>query len=275
MPVGFSIWSQVPSSKAIVPVKRSYADMLDADNQQPAASNLSHLTCISATDCTEMNEDIATILNIDRTRRPWMRVVCARATEGLILVNKSEGLLVNCAEVYSRYPTLDAHHEQTKIKRNQSLNTTLPQPTTKYPNVELFSVKNDNCYKLELGTKIMNVLITSSIRIDKNHPPAVGPSSTNGFNVIFIRRSFIEWYGNLRQRGFNNLSIRELYPFDEYACKHYIVSSTKIQYAALIKVFSCYDLDTCRPQHWHEQGFRCKDSIPVASSSRGICLGTR
>ncbi|KAI8640913.1 hypothetical protein BD408DRAFT_389773 [Parasitella parasitica] len=219
---------QAPAFKAITPMKRSYFQMLDAGDQRPAASILSHLianshlTCICATDYTEMDENIATILNIDWTRRPWMRVVCARAMEGLILVNRREGLLVNCAEVYSRYPTLDAHHEQTKIKRNQSLNTTLPHPTTKYPNVELFIVEKDNSHKLELGTKTMNVLITSSIRIDKNQPPAVGPSSTNGFSVskdtiIFIRRSFIEWYGDLRQRGFNDLSIRELYPFDEYA----------------------------------------------------------
>ncbi|KAG1135682.1 hypothetical protein G6F37_012610 [Rhizopus arrhizus] len=141
-----------------------------------------------------------------------MRVICARAMEGLILVNRRDGLLVNCAEVYSRYPTLDAHHEQTKIKRYQSLNITLPHPTTKYPNVELFIVEKDNSLKLELDTKTMNVLITSSIRIDKNQPPAVGPSSTNRFSVnkdiiIFIRRSFIEWYGDLRQQGFNDLSI--------------------------------------------------------------------
>lgn len=56
----------------------------------------------------------------------------------------------------------------------------------------------------------------------KNQPPVVGPSSTNGFSVskntiIYIPRIFIEWYGALRQRGFDGLSIRELYPFDEYA----------------------------------------------------------
>ncbi|OAD71676.1 Homeodomain-like DNA binding domain-containing transcription factor [Phycomyces blakesleeanus NRRL 1555(-)] len=54
--------------------------------------------------------------------------------------------------------------------------------TTKYPNVELFIVEKYNNHKLELGTKTMNVLITSSIQIDKNQSPAVGPSSTNGFS---------------------------------------------------------------------------------------------
>ncbi|SAM02204.1 hypothetical protein [Absidia glauca] len=116
----------------------------------------------------------------------------------------------------------DTHHEQTKIKRHQYLNTTLPHTTTKYPNMELFIVEKDNSHKLELGTKTMNVIITSSIRIDKSQPPAVGPSSTNGFSVSkdtinYIRRSFIEWYGDLQQRGFKDLPIRELYPFDEYA----------------------------------------------------------
>lgn len=194
---------RAPAFKEITPMKRIYFQMLNAGDQRPAASILSHLianshlTCISATDYTEMDENIATILNIDWTRRLWMRVVCARAIEGLILVNRREGLFVNCAEVYSRYPTLDAHYEQTKVERNQSLNTTLPHPTTKYPNVELFIVEKDNIHKLELDTKTINVLITSSIRIDKNQLPAVGPSNTNGFSVskdtiIFIRRSFIE-----------------------------------------------------------------------------------
>ncbi|CEI95180.1 hypothetical protein RMCBS344292_09376 [Rhizopus microsporus] len=108
-----------------------------------------------------MDENIATILNTDWTRRPWMLVIYARAMDGLILVNMREDLVVNCAEVYSRYPTSDAHHEQTKVKRYQPLNTTLPHPTTKYLNVELFIVESDNSLKLELGTKTMDVLITS------------------------------------------------------------------------------------------------------------------
>ncbi|KAL0074354.1 Homeodomain-like DNA binding domain-containing transcription factor [Phycomyces blakesleeanus] len=59
--------------------------------------------------------------------------------------------------------------------------------TTKYPNVELFIVEKYNNHKLELGTKTMNVLITSSIQIDKNQSPAVGPSSTNGFSYAQLR----------------------------------------------------------------------------------------
>ena len=68
--------------------------------------------------------------------------------------------------------------------------------------------KKYSSLKLEL------VLIISSIGIDKNQSPAVGPSSKNRLSVskdtiIFIRQLFIEWYGDLRQWGFNDLSIRE------------------------------------------------------------------
>ncbi|CEP13388.1 hypothetical protein [Parasitella parasitica] len=62
---------QASEFKAITPMKRSYFQMLDAGDQRPAASILSHLianshlTCISATDYTEMDNNIATILNID------------------------------------------------------------------------------------------------------------------------------------------------------------------------------------------------------------------
>ncbi|OAD76811.1 hypothetical protein PHYBLDRAFT_62992 [Phycomyces blakesleeanus NRRL 1555(-)] len=145
-----------------LPQRRNF-QMLDAGDQRPVASILfhmipnSHLSCISVTDYTEMDENIATILNIDWTRRLWMRVVCARVIEGLILVNP----------LYNKYPTLDAHNEQTKAKSYQSLNTTLSHPATRYPNVELFIVEEDNGLKLELGTKIINVLLTSSTRMDK------------------------------------------------------------------------------------------------------------
>ncbi|KAG1135681.1 hypothetical protein G6F37_012611 [Rhizopus arrhizus] len=62
---------QAPAFKAMTPMKRSHFQMLDACDQRPAASILSHLitnshlTCISATDYTEMDENIATILNTD------------------------------------------------------------------------------------------------------------------------------------------------------------------------------------------------------------------
>ncbi|KAI8370711.1 uncharacterized protein BYT42DRAFT_99979 [Radiomyces spectabilis] len=101
----------------------------------------SHLKCILAEDYTETNSDIA---SVDWTWRLWMRVICARAMEGLVLSNGSKGLLVNCAEVYGRSPTL-AHHERTKIK--PSVQYHLTSSHRKYANVDLFVVKEDKHYQ--------------------------------------------------------------------------------------------------------------------------------
>ncbi|SAL95967.1 hypothetical protein [Absidia glauca] len=140
--------------------------------------------------------------------------------EGLILVNGTKGLLVNCAEVYGRQPTLDAHHERTYQKRNQPLFSTLPGLDAKYVNVQLFAIDNDNSKKLELGTKTMNALFTSTVRLDKDSSVAIGPSSLNGFSVsatttIFVRKEFLLWYKSLVDNGCKKLVVQSLYSFDE------------------------------------------------------------
>jgi hypothetical protein len=115
---------------------------------------------------------------------------------------------------------LDAHHERTLVKRNQLLYSTLPTYDTKYPDVQLFAVNNDNSKKLELGTKTMNALFTSTVRLDKDSSVAIGPSSLNDFDVstsatIFVRKEFMLWYQNLIAGGCKNLVVQSLYSFDE------------------------------------------------------------
>ncbi|KAI7866879.1 hypothetical protein BDF14DRAFT_1808756 [Spinellus fusiger] len=84
----------------------------------------------------------------------------------------------------------------------------------------------DTSQKLVLGTKTMNVLITSSIRIDCNEKPVIGPSSSNGFfpsreTRIFIEKTKIEEVQRMieKKATFNEIGSRQvlLYPFDEFA----------------------------------------------------------
>ncbi|KAI7903286.1 uncharacterized protein BX663DRAFT_434041 [Cokeromyces recurvatus] len=83
--------------------------------------------------------------------------------------------------IYSRLPSLDAHYEKTSTTKGNFSQCSLPYIDTRYLNVELCLMNADRSQKLVLGTKTMNVLITSSIRIDCDEKSIIGPSSSNGF----------------------------------------------------------------------------------------------
>lgn len=86
---------------------------------------------------------------------------------------------------------------------------------------------HDNAKKLVLGTKIMNILFTSSIRLDNNECPIIGASSSNGFipsrdTRIFVDKHKLQDIKSLIQRRvpFNEIELphqHQLYPFDEYS----------------------------------------------------------
>lgn len=73
----------------------------------------------------------------------------------------------------------------------------------------------------------MNILITSSIRLESNHPVVVGASSSNGFVPSRSTRIFIEkcklqeiqmtTKANTQHAGIRSSQQNLLYPFDEYA----------------------------------------------------------
>lgn len=91
----------------------------------------------------------------------------------------------------------------------------------------------DRSQKLVLGTKTMNILITSSIRIDCNEKPVIGPSSSNGFlpsrqTRIFIEKTKIEEVQRMIEKKdtFNEIGSRQvlLYLSDEFAQLHQLRS---------------------------------------------------
>lgn len=89
--------------------------------------------------------------------------------------------MVLCAEVYGRVPELDAHHERIRHvnTRRKDTTTSIPHPYTRYPDVEVKVLEYDQSQKLIIRTKTMNILITSTARLDEKSI-AMGPSSTNG-----------------------------------------------------------------------------------------------
>ena len=127
-------------------------------------------------------------------------------------------IMVGCAEIYGRTPENDAHHEKFKPTMTQIFPSSMPQPFTRYTNIKIKIIQNDSSSKLVLGSKTMNALITSSIRIDTSLVPILGSSSSNGFEptlstCIFITKQFVMWYQSMAF----DAGYKQLYSFDEFS----------------------------------------------------------
>lgn len=96
---------------------------------------------------------------------------------GAILVDGNQALLLNGVEAYCRYPSVDVHHENLTTTQESSV----PELTSQYPNeLKITKINVDKSEKLILGSRTMNVLVVSSIRIDDAKlAPEVGPSTSN------------------------------------------------------------------------------------------------
>lgn len=89
-------------------------------------------------------------------------------------------LLLNCVEPYARLPLIDSHFERFKISRNQLPSSSLPGASNRYENVHITGVNNDNSNQLVIGTKMFNMLATSTSRLAIDVIPLIGASSING-----------------------------------------------------------------------------------------------
>ncbi|KAI9470474.1 MAG: hypothetical protein EXX96DRAFT_643307 [Benjaminiella poitrasii] len=110
---------------------------------------------------------------------PQTRFATAQIFAGSILVNESKVLLINCTEPYGRSKVVEAHHE----RRVAALihNSSFPKQSGRYGWITSVTTKEDNATKLKIGTKLSNLLVTSSARIDMHSALAVeiGPSTNN------------------------------------------------------------------------------------------------
>ncbi|KAG1042607.1 hypothetical protein G6F43_011860 [Rhizopus delemar] len=144
----------------------------------------------------------------------------------MIFVEGNKALPVLCGEIYGRLPSLDAHYKKTSTTKGNFSQCSLPHIDTRYPNVELCLMNVGRSQELVLGIKTMNVLIISSLRIDCNEKPIIGPSSTDGVlpsreTRIFIEKTKIEEIQRMIEKNaaFNEIGSCQvmLYPFDEFA----------------------------------------------------------
>lgn len=104
-------------------------------------------------------------INKDWTFFPQLRYATSQIFAGAILVNQSAALLINCTESYGRSKTVDAHHERRVGAMMHK--TSFPKKTTNYGWITTTITHEDNRTKLKIGTTVSNLLVTSSIRVDK------------------------------------------------------------------------------------------------------------
>lgn len=177
-----------------------------SDNAEPA-SKCSHVIEFEASDVSnqvdhqyhsflandsfsEISQDNIDILNSSWRQRPYIAQAQGELLCGAILVNEKQALLINCAETYSRLPSVDAHREHySGDPRKHSL----PLPRGRYSKIRVCKLDN----KLIIGTSSITILATSSLRIDDfRHEPEIGPYTTNfhpsKYTSIFISKLSME-----------------------------------------------------------------------------------
>lgn len=189
------------SSIIFIPKKRKQADE-DSQPHLPLCSlrNVilnSHCKALLASNYIELDVQTSLLLNSSWNLNPLAAKMCAHLLEEVVFLERNQCLLILTGEIYSRLPSLDAHYEKTSASKGNIPQSSLPHVNTRYQNIELCLIVNDNAKKLVLGTKTMNVLFTSSMRLDINQSVAVGASSANDFipsrnTRIFIEKSKLE-----------------------------------------------------------------------------------
>ncbi|KAI8090869.1 hypothetical protein BDF21DRAFT_312860, partial [Thamnidium elegans] len=124
---------------------------------------------LSKSNYIELDPQTALLLNNSWNLNPMAAKSCAHLLEEAVFVEGGKSLLVLGGEIYSRLPSLDAHYEKTSSTKGNIPQSSLPHTDTRYQNVELCLIDNITMaepMKLVLGTKTMNVLIISSIRLE-------------------------------------------------------------------------------------------------------------
>lgn len=183
------------SIKPILTSKRSYSDMIDkgalcVQCRTEATDGLENLllmspytTLLSQQNFVEISDQVCHFLNSDWEFFPQFRFFSAMALAGAILVNVSnnQAVILNTIEVYGRTKPVDVFCEPFGKIKGSAQPTSIP-PTairTRYPGLWPTTLASSEGLKLVIGTNVSNILVTSSMRLDKIENPSIGGITTN------------------------------------------------------------------------------------------------
>ncbi|KAG0322436.1 hypothetical protein BGZ99_003347 [Dissophora globulifera] len=172
---------------AHIPRKRR---LLDSGSRQcspaavPGLESLMPITpyakALSTRKFIELSSDMCELVNRDWTLHPQLRYACAQVFAGSILMNtqNNQAIIANTVEGYGRTRTTDAHREPFVSKKGIPCPTSLPPPSgSRYEDVWPTTIHYNDGDRLVIGTQSCNILVTSSLRLDKDEPASVGGST--------------------------------------------------------------------------------------------------
>ncbi|KAK3820328.1 MAG: hypothetical protein J3Q66DRAFT_169416 [Benniella sp.] len=125
----------------------------------------------------ELSPDVAKLMNKDWVRNPNLKFVCSRILAGCLIHNTFNNQLViaNCVEIYARNNVLDVHSESCNLSKGGPGQTSFPSSgDSKYENVLPITFYAPKGPRLQIGTTIFNILVTSSLRLDSQSKPVLG-----------------------------------------------------------------------------------------------------
>ncbi|ORE08916.1 hypothetical protein BCV72DRAFT_184515, partial [Rhizopus microsporus var. microsporus] len=124
---------------------------------------------------TEITEIQLELLNKDWNFGFHLRAVCAQLLAGCLSMEKTEVLLVNCIELYSRSKHQDIHSERFN---GAFSNSSAPTGDKIYETINICNINLENSHKLVIGSNVFSGLVISSLRLDSTSlEPELGPST--------------------------------------------------------------------------------------------------
>lgn len=174
-----------------------------------------------------LNESHIDLLNTSWEKKTYMKSASVQLLAGSMVVTNWEAIVVNCLEVYSRIPQLEAHIE----KEASYLKNSLPNAFSQYTNLSIVKLQNDNSTKLIIGTDVSNFLVTSSIRIDNDsYLPELGPTTGNldvtDKTKIYLSKNSIEKCNQIiKAKKYNLVMKHELFNLKQVRSKYHLSST--------------------------------------------------
>ncbi|KAG0175669.1 hypothetical protein DFQ28_008272 [Apophysomyces sp. BC1034] len=130
--------------------------------------------------CVELEDGTSQILNDDWTLLPQMRYACSQLLAGAITMNsKKQAIIINTVEMCGRSRSKDVHRENFVNIKGVPIPSSLPPVDSKYCNTWATLLTDSDGKKLVIGSKEMDALVTSSLRLDTMLGASVGGTTIN------------------------------------------------------------------------------------------------
>ncbi|SAM03876.1 hypothetical protein [Absidia glauca] len=128
----------------------------------------------------ELSDDACRMMNDSWLLLPSLRYACSQLLAGSIITNNNnEAIIVNSVEIYGRDRIMDEHRERSVNMEGVPVPSSLPPVPSKYHKTWVTMISEAEGKKLVFGTTSWSALVTSSLRIDMDHPASVGGTTAH------------------------------------------------------------------------------------------------